>query len=128
MKKLELLNNVERAKLMFDLFPGEIPSYVHYTKSIADAICNDPDYVKHEWEDQLITIEFWLQLAAEIKKIIERYKGRFTSNSRLLSDQLFDGYLALFSIHCLHQYTASEDCRDESFKLAAEMFYRLSHP
>jgi len=72
---------------------------VDFTKAIADTICHDPDYVKRQWEDQLLTLEFWLQLAAAARQTIERYKARFARNSRLLSDQLFDAYDALFAVH-----------------------------
>ena len=123
MKSLQLLCNTQRARLLFDLFPHEIIPFVNFTKSVSDTICSDPDYVKQQWEEQLLTLEFWLKLARDARATIERYKARFSSNSRLVSDQLFDGYDALFVVHCLHQYAASEDCRSESFKAAVTMFF-----
>jgi hypothetical protein len=123
MKPLQLLNNVERAKLLFDLFPHEIAPFVNFTKSMADTICNDPDYVKQHWEDQLLTLECWLNLARGVRQTIAQYNNRFSRNARLVSDQLFDGYDALFSVHCLGQYACSKECGSEGFKAAVEMFY-----
>ena len=123
MKSLQLRCNVQRARLLFDLFPHEIIPFVNFTKSVSDSICNDPYYVKQQWEDQLLTLEFWLKLAGEARATIERYKTRFSGSSRLVSDQLFDGYDALFAVHCINGYAASEDCRSESFKAAVTMFF-----
>jgi hypothetical protein len=123
MKSLELLCNTERARLLFDLFPHEIIPFVSFTKSVSETICNDPDYVKQQWEDQLLTLECWLRLAGHARTTIERYKTRFAGSSRLVSDQLFDGYDALFAVHCLHGYAASEECRSENFKAAVTMFF-----
>lgn len=123
MKPLEQLNNVERAKLLFELFPAAIPASIECIKAIANTICNDPEDLKQKWEGQFFTAAFWIQLATDTKKSIEKNGQQLKKNSRRFSDQLFDGYNALFTVHCLQQYITLEECSDKAFAKAVEMLF-----
>ena len=123
MKSLEQLNNVERAKLFFELFPENIPGIICCIKSIAGTICNDPADMKQKWKHQIFTAGFWIGLTADIRKRIDKYLQRLAKSSRLFSDQLFDGYNALFSVHCLQQYIKAEENSGKPVIKAIEMFF-----
>lgn len=104
MKPLRNLNNVERAKLLFELFPDEMPQFIAVMEEITQKVLKDPDQLRSKWEGQIITVEFWFQLIKTSIEIKDKYGKKLGKNSKLFSEQLFDGYQALFSVHCLQQY------------------------
>lgn len=123
MKPLINLNNVERAKLLFELFPDCIPGSIQFIKAIADTISNNPSDLKQDWKENFVTTDFWIQLAKDTRQRIEKNGKELTKNSRRFSDQLFDGYNALFAVHCLKQFIKSKECISTSFANAVEMFF-----
>lgn len=122
MKQLEQLNNVERAKLLFELLPQQIPGFVHCMKAIAEIICNDPEKLKQQWDGQILTADFWIELAKDAKSRIEKNEKELLKNSRRFSDQLFDGYNALFAVHCLQEYCKQPEA-DNKFNRAVELLF-----
>lgn len=122
MKALDKLNNVERAKLLFELFPEEIPALIQCIKAIAETICNDPEKLKQNWNGQMLTADFWIELAKDTMQRIEKNGDVLLKSSRRFSDQLFDGYNALFSAHCLQQYSKQDECNGQ-FRNAVEMLF-----
>ena len=104
MNSLDKLNNVERAKLLFELFPGEMPAFISFMGTIAEKIMNDEKDLRENWERQLITVDFWLELAKTTKATLNKYGPKLAASSRLFADQLFDGYSAMLASHCLSQF------------------------
>jgi hypothetical protein len=123
MKPLAQLNNVERAKLLFELFPREIPDFLAFQKAVTDNLLRDPDQLKDDWNNQIFTIDFWIRTASDVNKALERYSLRLTKSSRLFADQLFDGYNALYTAHCLQQYIKHKTPESEKFKTVIELLF-----
>jgi len=123
MKPLDKLNNVEKGKLLFDLFPASIPKAIAFIQAVATMICNDPDNLKQQWENQFFSVELWLRLATNTKELIEKNGTSLHRSARRFADQLFDGYNALFTVHCLGQYSVNEACTDKRFAKAIEMLF-----
>ena len=122
MKPLHKFNNVEKAKLLFELFPEETAKSISCIKAMADMICNDPEEVKQKWEDQFFTADFWIGLARDTRERIEKNGIQLTKSSRRFSDQLFDGYNAFFSIYVLQQCAVIQE--ETQFKKAVELFFK----
>ena len=123
MQPLTQLNNTERAKLLFELFPGEIPDFLFFLKSVTDNLVGDPDQLKERWINRFCSAECWLRLAGAIQKKLDRYKQQLPKRSRLFGDQLFDGYTALYTAHCLQQYIQHGKPADAHFKNAVELLF-----
>ncbi len=123
MQTLDKLNNVQRAKLLFDLLPADIPAYIDFTKSLAERIKENPDALREKWHTPLLNVEMWIRLALAVHEAIEKYGIKLSKSGRLFSDQLFDGYLALFSVHCLQQFVQLTELKDHRFKAAVELFF-----
>jgi hypothetical protein len=105
MKKLSHLNNVEKAKLFFDLFPDEITIAINVINSMCEAIVEQQEELRKDWPKfHLISANCWIQIATEIIPLCKVYsspKTRFT-NQRLASD-IFDGLYALVAVQALQQ-------------------------
>ncbi len=58
MKSLEQLTHVDKAKLLHELFPNEMPALLQYTKEMCNLIDRDKDTIKADWKNGLLTADF----------------------------------------------------------------------
>jgi hypothetical protein len=129
MKHVELLTNVERAKLLHELLPGPIEDYLQYAKGLASYIQTHKAELGEAWGDQFYAFEGWLSLAIVAEKKIDQYFKKLTTSSRLFSDQLFEGELAFWCVDALMKY--ADQCSDARFKHLAKALFggnRERHP
>lgn len=117
MKTIEQLMNVDKAKVMFDLFRNEIPEFLEYAQSVASKIVSDKEQLLANWSNPFLSYGQWLQLAERVDGVIKHYGKSLSKSGNLFADQLFDGYLAIFSNHCLEQYSLNK-AHSPKFKLA----------
>lgn len=123
MKSLEELINVEKGRLLHQLFPAEIPAFLQFVAAMSQTIEEEQERIKSQWDNGLFDFDFWLSLSREAAKKITRYSKRLHTNSRLFADQLFDGYAALYLSHCLIQYTQPRKHENEKFALAVQLLF-----
>lgn len=124
MKPIERLNNVEKAKLLFELFPAEIPAFITFLQSMCTVIQQDENMNRRSWnEKNLITFDFWLGLVKDIDRVLTKYGEKITKHSSLFADQLFDGYKSIFTTHCLVQYVKERTHPNNKFAQAIELLF-----
>ncbi len=123
MKPLDNLNNVERAKLLHELFPDKIPAILKFVKSLSITIEEEKEMLNSKWDNQLFSFAFWLSLAKDAEKKIDQYGEKLHKSSRLFADQLFDGYAALYLAHCLIQLTSQQEHQNKKFAKAIELLF-----
>jgi hypothetical protein len=123
MKPLIKLTNVERAKLLFELFPEEIPPFITFTKSFTQSIINSPEQLKDKTIDQVHTTEFWQELVNNANRRLDHYGNKLAKKSGLFSEQLFDGYNSIYGGYCLHQYIIREESINRKFRTAVMLFF-----
>lgn len=123
MQNLQYLNNVQRAKLLFDLFSTETVAFLAFTQTTTEMLKRDKDLLAQHWEMPFLSVAQWVELAHEVGVILERYKTKLPRSTRLLADQLFDGYTALFTVHCLQQFCATQPLTDPRFKTAVALLF-----
>lgn len=120
MKPLENLINVEKAKLLHELFPQEIPALLEYTNNMCLTIQENEQLARSQWENGLLTFDTWLSFVEEARRKIEKYGKQLHTHSRLFADQLFDGYVALYMVHCMTIYTKHSNPK---FALAIDLLF-----
>ena len=123
MKPLENLINVEKARLLHELFPQEIPALLEYTRNMCLTIQEDEQLTREQWENGLFTVEVWLSFVEEIKSKIYKYGKRLHTHSRLFADQLFDGYAAFYMVHCMALYITIRKHGNHKFVLAIDLLF-----
>lgn len=123
MKSLEELINVEKGRLLHQLFPLEIPAFLQFVAGMSQTIEEEQQRIQSKWDNGLMEFEYWLSLAKEAAKKLTKYGRRLYTSSRLFADQLFDGYTALYLSHCLIQYTQSRKHENEKFALAVQLLF-----
>ncbi|MCO5238907.1 MAG: hypothetical protein M9904_02520 [Chitinophagaceae bacterium] len=123
MKPLEDLINVEKARLLHELFPQEIPALLEYTNNMCLTILEDEQAIRNQWKNGLLTVEAWLSFVEEVRNKIGKYGKRLHTQSRLFADQLFDGYTALYMVHCMLSYTSIRKHSNHKFVLAIDLLF-----
>lgn len=111
MKALKDMNNVEKAYLLAKLFPENLKELTLFVKQETERFREQEQYLRSTWEDHtLITADFLFGLIGNIEFVVKRYEVILHRNPRVFSDQLFDGYNALFLINCLLEYAYKKEC------------------
>ncbi len=123
MKTLENLNNVEKGKLMHELFPKEIPALLEFVHGMCATIKENEPEQRRQWEHGLFGFDFWLSLVSDVEKKINQYGMKLHSSSKLFSDQLFDGYLAIYMVHCLMVYTTQRVHTNRKFTISIDLLF-----
>ena len=116
------MTNTEKGRLLADLFPDEI-------ENIVNAIQNECNYLReHEmsvratWESGIIPFMFWLDLAADAEKAVKKYRYNMLRSSKVFSEQLFFGHIALFTNDCIVKY-AKNDSQHPKFQKAVDLIF-----
>ncbi len=123
MKSLDELINVEKGRLLHQLFPAEIPAFLQFVTAMSQTIEEEQERIKSQWDNGLFDFDFWLSLSRDAAKKITQYSRRLHTNGRLFGDQLFDGYTALYLSHCLTQYTQPRKHDNPKFSLAVQLLF-----
>jgi len=123
MKPIEHLTNVDKAKIIFQLFPDEIPALVTFIDGMCKAIKDNEQANRAKWDNGFIDFGYWLTLLNEVEAKIQKYGIRLNKSQRLFADQLFDGMLALFTNHCIYVYTTVREHPNRKFKVAIDLLF-----
>ena len=123
MKALNQFSNIEKAKLLHQLFPTEMPGLIDFTQGMCEAVKENQDLNRAKWNNGLFSFDYWLSLAGNVHVATEKYGVRLHKNSNLFADQLFDGYLACFTIHCIVTYIAVRQHENSKFVKAVDLFF-----
>lgn len=115
MKPLQQLTNVERAKLLHELFPEEIPPFLHFLQQFAITFREEQEAVRQRHEGQLFDAAFWLAKATEAEQKIDSYAGSLQDRAKRFARVLFDGDIALFSIRGLIEYVTIKTHPNKKF-------------
>jgi hypothetical protein len=123
MQTLKILNNVQKARLLHSLLSSEIPQFLGYLGEMAETVLNDRERIAAQWKDQLFGVEMWFELAKETQKVMAKYPKDLRKSAPVFADQLFGGFMALFVVHALLQYTEQGKHADPKFKPAVELLF-----
>jgi hypothetical protein len=123
MQPLQLLTNVQKARLLHSLLINEIPEFLGYLNELTETILNEKESIAAGWKDQLFGVDFWFELAEEVQKVMAKYIKELYKSSAVFADHLFGGYNAIFTAHALAQYVANGRHTDPKFKPAVDLLF-----
>jgi len=122
MKALEQMYNVEKGKLLADLLPTELPKITLFIAQQAQRFLKNEELFKSQWKATLVSSHLWFGLVRNVDNAIKKCGTKLHKNHRWFADQLFDGYDAIFTIHCLVEYSQTANCRHR-LKLAIHLLF-----
>jgi hypothetical protein len=123
MQPLNLLNNVQKARLLHSLMTAEMPNFLAYLNELTESVLNDKDAVRKGWQDQLFGVDFWFELVEDVQVKMARYAKELYKSANVFADQLFGGYTAIFCAHALVQYITLGKHTDPKFRPAVELLF-----
>jgi hypothetical protein len=124
MEPLHKFTNVAKAKLLHQLFPQEIPDLLDFISGMCLTIQEDEDRSRKAFGDGLFSFDFWLYLLRQVEQIINQKKALLQKSDKVFSEQLFEGYLACYTNHCIIVYISTRQHPDEKFTQAVELLFK----
>ncbi|MDB5144564.1 MAG: hypothetical protein JWQ66_3277 [Mucilaginibacter sp.] len=124
MKALNQLTNTDKAKLLHELFPDEIPTLLADIQAVcAHLKANSEAYAK-TWDFGLMSFDMWLQLAEQADKLIGKHRTNMVKSSKVFSEQLFHSfdYTVLFVNDRIIKYAEGKS-ENSKFKLAVALLF-----
>ncbi|MBO9676313.1 MAG: hypothetical protein J7577_22925 [Sphingobacteriaceae bacterium] len=113
MKALNKMDNVDKGRLLADLFPLELANITQYIQREAEQIRKQEQFIRTHWASTLFNVNFWFSLLENVDKKIKKNGTQLHKKHRWFADQLFDGYDALFTLYCLQELAIKKDCNRE---------------
>ncbi|HKG07277.1 MAG TPA: hypothetical protein VKB19_12495 [Pedobacter sp.] len=123
MNNLHHFTNVDKAALLHQLFPQEIPELLEFITGMCQSIREDEQRNRKAWDDGFMSFDYWLSLLNQTEQIIKFRSKAITGSHRVFSEQLFSGYTALFVNHCIWVYTSTRKPADPKFTLAVQLLF-----
>jgi hypothetical protein len=123
MQPLNLMNNIAKARLLHNLLREEIPEFLGYLNELTETVLNDQERIRAEWNNGMMPVDMWFELAGRIQAVMAKYPKDLYRSPNVFADQLFDGFLAIFTRQALSNYTRLDKQTDPKFKPAVELLF-----
>ncbi len=115
MKSLEEYNNMDKAELLFQLFPKEMPELICFIEGMSISIIQDEDRKTRQAEIDLASFLKQLLAAKDAHARIEKHGSELQSNQRLFARELCDETLASFTRYCIIVYVSVRQHPNQRF-------------
>lgn len=92
MKPLNNFTNIDKAKLLHELFPDQIPLILDNILAVCEDLQTNREAYAAQWQPGFFTFENWLMLAQQAEKLIKRNRKDLHRSSKIFSEQLFNIY------------------------------------
>ena len=125
MKALKYLTNADKAILLHQLFPEEIPALLEFIKNMSISLIKEQVHHRKSWDNNLFSFDQWLLLVGQTVGIIDGYGKKLHRRHRLFSDQLFDGYIACYTNHCVTVFATTTEHRNRKFIQAIQLLFNV---
>jgi hypothetical protein len=124
MKPLNNFHNVDKGKLLHELFPDEIPALLDDIKEVCADLKTNMEAYASTWDFGLMTFGTWLSLAENAEKLIDRHRANMIKSSKVFADQLFHSYdyTVLFVNDRIVKY-AQEKSENSKFKQVVALLF-----
>jgi len=122
MKALRLLSGAEKARLLHDLFPEEMPLLLEDIRQFCEDFKAGKEEYRKAWDSGFMSFDYWQTLAEETAGILKRHTVNMVRSSRVFSDQLYFTYTSLFVTDRIVKY-AAKGSQDEKFKQAVILLF-----
>lgn len=124
MKALIDLTNTEKARLLHDLFPEELPLFLEHLNDICIDFEERKELHLKEWDSGFMPFHYWLALSNETAGLLKRHKFSMAKSSRVFSDQLFFTYTSLSVNDRIVKY-ADHVSENKKYKIAVDLLYKV---
>lgn len=122
MKSLENMTNLEKGKLLANLYPNEIQGILNSIESTFKMLFENKEDFERNWDYPLISFGPWIRLAELCNEVIIKNKRKLLVGN-YFATKLFNGYISLFTIDCILKY--AEEKKDTRFWHLVQALFRF---
>lgn len=122
MKPLEELTPQEKATLLHQLLPKEIPALLDFTMGICEGIMGDTENKTDDWKG-LLTVDDWRWTALSINATLRKNKDLLIDSSIYFGTALFENGGDYLMGYCLTIYTTVRKHPNQKFTLAVALLF-----
>lgn len=126
MKPICRLTSIEKAALLFDLFPEQLPAYLDHMRDLSLLAFADDDKAFQNIKIPRMAKEFMQGLAANAECLIRSHEKRFLKNHPRMGKLLFSRPQLIFSLYCLYSYRRTS--RNTKFSELVLILFTLDEP
>jgi hypothetical protein len=113
----------DRASLLHNLHPEEIPRLVSFSIEAAERILSEAGESRYKPDNLLHSTRMWYNIVTRAKEILENSWRVLVTDSSEFGKQLFEGKSYLFAFYCLHHYIVEGRCKNKTFIKATEALF-----
>jgi hypothetical protein len=122
MKALNTLTGSEKARLLHELFPQEMPELLDNIERFCRDFKAEKEFYREKWSSGFMSFDYWQSLSEETAGLVKKHKHSMLKSSRVFSDQLFFSYTSLFVTDRIIKY-AEQYSKEEKFKQAVALLF-----
>lgn len=123
MNALHTLTGSAKARLLYDLFPEEMPELIDNIQRFCAHFSENKEKYRTEWQSGIMPFDYWLSLSEETAGIIKKHRYSMLKSGKVFSDQLYFTYTSLFVTDRIIKY-ADQFSSNEKFKKAVDLFFQ----
>lgn len=124
MKPLYQFTNYDKAKILHELFPVEIPSLLdNIVEFCADFRRNEQEYRKSWPENAFTSFEVWQSYARETENVIREKRKSLVRSSSIFAREFCDMYIVFFCIDRIIKY-AEHHSKNARFKITVDLLFK----
>lgn len=123
MKPLHKLNTMERARLLHQLFPQEIPAMLTYIENLCTVIWEDETGNRANWKHPTVPFDRLQELAAGIQSWLT-ILPKIKRSSRLFARILFVGDRAVFMEYAMDLYITTQRHPNGNFSVLLKILFQ----
>jgi len=123
MKALTELDNIDKAALLHELFPEEIPALLEFALNLAITIQEDGPI--NIWNKGMLHADISTDILATIIQSIQVERKALERRARVFADHLFDGFRSLFTMYCIEQYITVRQHDNKKFSQCCHIFFEM---
>lgn len=122
MKAFYKMNNNEKARLIADLFPDDLPAMVDTIKATCIHFKNNEEALRRDWASTF-SVDFWFEIISDLSEIFSEANSELLKSHRIyFAGMLFDGYRTLVSVYALYKFSETNGC-SLSLKKAIQLLF-----
>lgn len=101
MKPLQIMNNIDKGKLLAVLFPEQLGNILERLTASYRFLSDNEDSLRASWDNSLLPFDFWYRQAAEVAAAVAQHGKVLSKSSNQFAEHLFNGYHAIYTIDCI---------------------------
>lgn len=121
MQPIEELNTEEKARLLFELFPNKLTSYIDFLTGFTESQTSYKPQFKNT-ERPTAVLKQLLLPPVGLQDLLETEREALTRFIQYAAAMLFNEINAAYTVYCLEQFVTAR-IEDEKFTLAVQLLF-----